>query len=49
MQTKKTLILGASTNPGRYAQIASRMLKEYKHPIIPMGIKEGQVHGETIL
>jgi predicted CoA-binding protein len=46
---KKTVIIGASTNPGRYAQIAGRMLKEYEHPIIPLGLKEGEVNGEAIL
>ncbi|MEX2591527.1 MAG: CoA-binding protein [Anditalea sp.] len=46
---KKTVIIGSSPNPGRYAQIAVRMLKEYGHPIVPMGIKVGEVHGETIL
>lgn len=45
---KKTVIVGASPNPGRYAQIAARMLKEYGHPIVPLGIHKGQVSGEPI-
>lgn len=49
MQKKKTVIVGASSNSGRYAQIAAKMLKEYKHPIIPLGLKGGEVLGETIL
>lgn len=49
MQKKKTVIVGASSNSGRYAQIAARMLKEYDHPIIPLGLREGEVLGETIL
>jgi predicted CoA-binding protein len=49
MQKKKTVIVGASSNPGRYAQIAARMLKEYDHPIIPLGLSGGEVFGETIL
>ena len=49
MQKKKTVIVGASNKSGRYAQIAARMLKEYNHPIIPLGLKEGEVFGEPIL
>lgn len=46
---KKTVIIGASNNRGRYAQIAAGMLKEYKHPIVPVGIHGGEIYGETIL
>ncbi len=46
---KKTLIVGATTNPARYAYIAASMLKEYGHPIVPIGIKKGEVFGEPIL
>jgi|SRR5690606_10202280 len=46
---KKTVIVGASTNPGRYAQIAAGMLKEYQHPIVPLGVHEGEVFEEPIL
>lgn len=46
---KKTVIVGATTNPGRYAYLAAEMLTEYKHEIIPVGIKQGVVLGKTIL
>lgn len=46
---KKTLVLGASTNPDRYAYMAAHLLKEHGHPIVPIGIKKGEVAGETIL
>jgi predicted CoA-binding protein len=46
---KKTVIIGASDNPARYAQIALEMLKEYEHPIVPMGIHGGDFRGEPIL
>jgi predicted CoA-binding protein len=46
---KKTVIIGATTNPGRYAYLAARMLKEYNHEIVPVGIKDGAVFGEHIL
>jgi predicted CoA-binding protein len=46
---KKTVIIGASDNPARYAQIALQMLKEYNHPVVPMGIHGGEFRGEHIL
>lgn len=46
---KKTAIIGASTNPGRYAYIAAGMLTEYGHPILPMGIRAGEIYGQEIL
>lgn len=46
---KKTVIIGATTNPGRYAFLAARMLTEYNHEIVPVGIKEGAVFGKDIL
>lgn len=46
---KKTVIIGATTNPGRYAYLAARMLKEYNHEIVPVGIKDGAVFGKEIL
>ena len=46
---KKTLIVGATTNPARYAYIAASMLKDYGHSIVPIGIKKGEVFGEPIL
>jgi uncharacterized protein len=46
---KKTVIIGASTNPSRYAYIAAEMLTRYKHDIIPVGIKKGEVMGAQIL
>jgi predicted CoA-binding protein len=46
---KKTVIIGATTNPGRYAWLAARMLSEYNHEIVPLGIKKGSVFGKEIL
>jgi|SRR5690554_3411920 len=46
---KKTAIIGASTNPGRYAYVAAGMLTEYGHPIVPIGIHPGEIYGEPIL
>lgn len=46
---KKTVIIGATTNPSRYAYLAASMLTEYKHEIVPLGIKKGEVYGKQIL
>ena len=39
---KKTAIIGASTNPNRYAFIAAQMLVDHGHEIVPLGIKQGK-------
>jgi len=49
MTNKKTLIVGSSGRPGRYAYQAAMLLKENNIDFIPMGIREGEVFGETIL
>jgi predicted CoA-binding protein len=46
---KKTLILGATTNPDRYAYAAAQLLTRYGHPIVPVGVKAGEVFGQPIL
>ena len=44
-----TLILGATTNPERYASIAAARLTRHGYDIIPVGIKQGTVQGKPIL
>ena len=46
---KKTVIVGATPNQGRYAFLAASMLREYDHEIVPIGIKKGEVAGKEIL
>ena len=46
---KKTVIIGASDNPSRYAYLAAQRLSDKNHPIIPMGIRKGTVQGVEIL
>jgi predicted CoA-binding protein len=46
---KKTVIIGATTNPGRYAYLAADMLTEYQHEIVPLGIRKGIVFGKEII
>jgi len=45
----KTLVLGASTNTGRYSNLATRRLLEEGHQAIPLGRKPGQISGVDIL
>jgi len=45
---KKTLILGASTNPARYSNLAAHRLVSNGHPIINVGLKAGVVAGVAI-
>lgn len=49
MSEKVTLIVGATTNPSRYAYFAANRLKDYGVQFIPIGIKSGEVFGEKIL
>jgi len=46
---KKTVIIGATPNPSRYAYLAANMLTQYKHEIVPVGIKKGEVAGHEIV
>ena len=45
---KKTLILGATPNEGRYANLAANRLVRSGHTIVNVGIKEGEVAGVPI-
>ena len=49
IEMKKTVIIGASNNPSRYAHLAAEMLNKYKHEFVPVGIKKGEVLGKPIL
>jgi predicted CoA-binding protein len=46
---KKTVLLGASNNPERYAYKAANMLVNHGHEIVAVGFKEGEVAGQPIL
>jgi uncharacterized protein len=48
MHNKKTLVLGASTKPGRYALMAAERLLQKGHSIELLGQNEGQVGGVNI-
>ena len=40
---KKTLVLGASTKPERYSNIAIRKLLHNEHDVVAFGVKPGEV------
>jgi predicted CoA-binding protein len=48
-KTKRTLVLGGSLNPGRYANKAIRRLRSYGHAVVSIGNKEGTVEDVVIM
>ena len=49
MNSKKTLVLGASPNPDRYSFLAVNKLANYGHQVIPIGIKRGKIQDMDII
>lgn len=47
--SKKTVVLGASPNPERYANKAVFALKQKGHEVIPVGLREGVISGVEII
>nr|WP_294899301.1 CoA-binding protein [uncultured Pedobacter sp.] len=45
---KKTLIIGATPNPERYAYKAANKLVQHGHSIVNVGVKKGEVAGQPI-
>ena len=45
---KKSLVMGASTDPGRYAYKAIKMLQRYGHPVVAIGKVEDDLDGVRI-
>ena len=48
MESKRTLILGATSNPDRYAYLAANRLLNYGHEIVLVGNKKGIIQGIKI-
>ena len=46
---KKTLVIGASTNPDRYSNMAIRRLVKYGHPVVAVGLRNGAVDDVDIM
>jgi predicted CoA-binding protein len=47
--SKKTVVIGASENPDRYAYRATVALENHSHDVIPVGLKEGHIFDVKIL
>jgi predicted CoA-binding protein len=45
---KKTLVIGASLKTNRYSNIAINRLRSYDHPVVAIGLREGEVAGVSI-
>ena len=45
---KKTLVLGATTNPSRYANIAINRLTRNQVPTVAIGLRKGEIAGVNI-
>ncbi|WMX16182.1 MULTISPECIES: CoA-binding protein [unclassified Aureispira] len=48
MSDYKTLVLGATTNPTRYAYLATQRLLDNNIEVIPVGIRKGETAGIPI-
>jgi predicted CoA-binding protein len=48
MNLKKTVVIGASPNPERFSYKAVQLLNSYKHPVVAVGIRDGQIAGIEI-
>ena len=46
---KKTVVIGASENPNRYAYKATVALQNKQHEVIPVGLEKGIINGIEIL
>lgn len=47
--SKKTVVIGASPNPSRYAYVATNRLKSAGHEVIPVGLRDGKIGEIQIL
>lgn len=47
--SKKTVVIGASDNPERYAYKATLALQKRNHEVIPVGIQDGEINGIKII
>ena len=44
MIQKKTLVIGANTNPARYSYKAIQSLENHKHPVLAYGLRKSTVN-----
>jgi uncharacterized protein len=43
-----TVVIGASENPARYANMAVRSLKQHGEEVVAVGLKDGEIYGVKI-
>ena len=48
-KSKKTVVIGASDNPSRYAFVATNRLKQAGHEVVPVGMRTGKIGDVEIL
>ena len=46
---KKTVVLGASSNPARYSYLAVQRLRAHQHPVVAIGRRVGRVADVDII
>lgn len=46
---KKTVVIGASPDPSRYAYLAVERLKKHGHEVVPLGKRQGSIAGSEII
>lgn len=46
--SKKTVVLGASENPGRYSNMAVKRLRTHGHEVVAIGKREGRI-GDVLI
>ncbi len=49
MTNKKTLVLGATTNPARYSYLAINKLRESGHDVVAIGRRTGKVKDVEVI
>ncbi len=49
MEKKKTMVLGASSNPARYSYLAVQKLNAYQHPVVAIGKRTGKIGNNNIV
>lgn len=47
--SKKTVVIGVSENPNRYATMATKMLMEFGHEVVPIGKAPGTINDLAIV
>lgn len=49
LKNKPTVVIGVSPNADRYSYKATISLQQHQQPVFPIGIRNGQINGLTII